>query len=367
MKNFPIKWAILAVATVILLIAGTIMIEISTVRGNQIGIKETWTGGVEDYLYPPKTYFLFPGYSQRIYNYDMTPHVFTLDGFEASSSDNQTVKLRVAAQWHYDHEKIIEIHKQYHTHVDIDGWEDIIEDKIIRRNVIGAITSAVTARTAIDGYSGPGFGSMQAEINKAVTDPQGEIRQQGIIIENVVIESRTLDADYIGEINKRQVAQQRKLRADEETKAAEAEALRAKAEAGADYEKRVVEAKRDAQVEIEASKAAAQKRNNEADAAAYQVTTAANAERSASEARAAAIKALGAAEAEAQRLRLSAYAVPGADQFVQIEVSKSMAEAFKNINGYLPEKMTINLLSDNFMSAVRSVVGGHGIVAPTVR
>lgn len=358
------KWIGLFVGLIITLVVVIILFEVKTVPGNALGVKETFSAGVEDHIYQPKTYFMFPGYSQRMFTYDMTPHVFTLE-LDAKSSDNQKIAIKVAAQWHYDHARIVDIHKQYHTHTDIDGWEDLIEDKIIRRNVIGAITNAVTGHTAIDAYSGPGFVAMQAQINNAVIDPNGEIRQQGIIVENVIVESVKLDDEYIGEINKRQVAQQRTLRAQEEEKAALAESLKAKAEAQADYERRVVEAKRDAQVQIEASQAEAKKKNNEADAAAYQVTTSARAEREAAEARAAAIMALGKANAEAKRLELSAFAVDGAESFVQIKVAEQMALAFKGIQGYLPSDMKINLLSDNFMNSVKSIVGGQ-IQAPSV-
>jgi hypothetical protein len=40
-----------------------------------------------------------------------------------------------------------------------------------------------------------------------------------------------------------------------------------------------------------------------------------------------------------------------------------MAEAFKNIDGYLPQDMTVNLLSDSFLRAVEAVVGGKSAPA----
>ena len=83
--------------------------------------------------------------------------------------------------------------------------------------------------------------------------------------------------------------------------------------------------------------------------------------------RAQAIEALGEAEAEATRLKLSAYSAEGSEAFVRIEVAKSMAEAFENIDGYLPQDMTVNLLGDSFLNAVEAVVGGKAQAAPASR
>lgn len=363
-KNI-VKWVGLLVGLIVTLIVVVILFEVKTVPGNALGIKESFSVGVEDRIYQPKTYFMFPGYSQRIFTYDMTPNTFELEVLDAKSSDNQNVKIKIIGRWHYDPTRLVQIHKDFHTHIDLPDWEKVLEDKAIIPTALDAVRAAVTARTAIEGYSGPGFIAMQKQINDAITDPKNDIGEKGIIVSTTVIASTSLDPEYIGEINKRQVAQQRTLRAQEEEKAALAEAQKAKAEAGADFEKRVVEAKRDAQVQIEASQAEAKKKNNEADAAAYQVTTSARAEREAAEARAAAIMALGKANAEAKRLELSAFAVDGAESFVQIKVAEQMALAFKGIQGYLPSDMKINLLSDNFMNSVKSIVGGR-IQAPSV-
>lgn len=350
-------------------IVAALSVDIVTVEGNQIGIKETWSGGVEEKIYTPQTY-VFPGITQKMFRYDMTPQIFVMndkanderangrqhDSYIAKSSDNQTMAIELALQWHYDQAKIRDIHKQYQTHIGIRDWSNIIEERIIRQNLMGAVNTAATARTAIHAYSGPGFIEMQAEIFDKLTDPNGELRSQGIVVENFVIEKITLDEAYIGEINKRQVAQQRTLRAQEEEKAALAEAQRSKAEAMSDYEKQLVEARRAKEVSILDSEAKAQQQINAATADAEKVVLAANAEREAAEAKAAAILALGTAEAESKRLLLSSYAVPGADSFVQIEIARSMGTAFSGIQGYLPADMQVNLLSENFMKSVTSLM-----------
>ena len=63
-------------------------------------------------------------------------------------------------------------------------------------------------------------------------------------------------------------------------------------------------------------------------------------------------------------MKLSAYAVQGSDNFTRIEISKSMATAFSGIRGYLPEKMTVNLLSGNFADAVDSLLNTRVSINP---
>ena len=367
-KHLPVKLIAATITLVVLLLAGFFVVEVETVAGNQVGVMETWTGGVEKNTLAPRTYFLFPGYTKEVFRYDMTPHVFALTGpnaYSVKSSDNQKVTLEIQMQWRYDPGMIIDIHTHYRAHVGRSDWEQIMEQRLIGPVVMREINVEATARKAIDAYSGEGFVSLQNDISRRLADPSGELRIQGILVENFVIAHVTLDEAYIGEISKRQIAQQAELRAQAEERAALAEAQKAKAEAGADYEKRVVEARRDKEVGVLASEMEAQRQVNDATAAAERVVLAAEAERKAGEARGAAILALGKAEAEATRLKLAAYSEVGSDQFVTVEVAKQVANAFQGVQGYLPEGMGINLLSSNFLDAVRSIVGRSGPTAAT--
>ncbi len=178
-----------------------------------------------------------------------------------------------------------------------------------------------------------------------------------------------LDPKYTEQIVARQVAIQAKLRADEETKTAFAQADKARADAQANYEKVIVEAKRDKEQGILQAEKEKQQKILASEASARQVELAAEAEKNqnvlraegdktSGELRAVAIIALGRAEAEAKKLQLSAYAVPGADAFVKIEVSKQLANAYGNIKGYLPEKMNVTLLTEQFDKGVNVLVGG---------
>jgi len=395
MSKTIISLIALSVVVVFLIIASFVLFDIVTVEGNQIGVKETWSEGVLEDALLPRTYILFPGFTQKIYKYDISSKVFVMndlddqiefgegrryDSYAVQSAEGQDMVVSLNVRWRIDPAKIIIIHKTI---------RDNIEEKVLRPEIMRVVKDQSTIRDAIVAYSGAGLVKLQSDIFERLADPAGELRTRGVIVENFVIEQIGLDPEYVGEIKARQVAIQRELRAHEETKAALAEAEKVKAVAQAEFEKSVVDAKRDKEVGIlsaqkkaeqevlaaqasakqvelaaEASKikivlaAEANARQVELAAEANKIKTvlAAEAEKEAGELTAQAIRAIGIAEAEVTKLKLSAYDVPGAQVFVQIEVAKQMAGAFQNIRGYLPQDMKINLLSESFLDAIQQTV-----------
>ena len=372
------SWLLLAGVggLVIVLLAITLLLfKFETVEGDQIGVLETWMDGIDPTPYPTKTYFLFPGFSKKIYTYPLSIQVFVMndspnqpgdattgrerDSYLVQSAEGQDMHISLNVQWRIDPVKVIDIHKTVRTG---------IEEKMLRPVVMRVVKDQATRRTAIDAYSGAGLVKLQSDIYTDLINAAGELRQRGIIVENFVIEGIRLDPKYIGEITERQVATQRKLKADEQTKAAQAEALRAEAEAQADLKKRIVEAERDKQVGILNAEKEAQQRILSAEAAKKQVILDAEAHqqklvleatgtRDAKLLEAQGILAMGQSEAEAQKLRLSAYAVPGADIFARIEIARWFANGHQNIKGYLPSDMNIYTLGSNFSNAVENLVG----------
>ena len=377
------------IAILVLLVASILSVDVVKVQGNEFGIKETMNGGVEDKVYGSKTYII-PGWNE-MYRYSTTPSIFVMnsrsnderangrpnDSFVTKSLDNQNVTLDLALQWHFNREKGVEIHNSYHAHVGTDDWERIVEERTIRQTLMEAVNTSVNTRRAIDAYSGEGFVKMQADILAKLKDPNNELSQKGIVVETFVIEKIALDTSYIDEITKRQVAQQRELRAAAEEQAALAEARRAKAEAQTEYEQVVMKARQvkeqgvlasegEAQQKINAAKAQAEQQVIEAKGQAEKIVLAANAEREAAEARAAAIRAIGEAEAAAKLANMNAYNSTGAENFVKIEVARSMADAFKGIQGYIPQEMTVNTFTNSWMDALnvfrRPTTGAAGPV-----
>ncbi len=374
-RNSFSKLLALVIIIFIVLSLSPFFIKIATVQGNEVGVLETWSGGVDNKPYPARTYILFPGFTQKIFTYPLSLQVFVMndvngrieefaegrekDAYLVQSAEGQDMHISLSVQWRIDPAKVVQLHQTV---------RDRVAERMLRPVVMRVVKDQATRRSAIEAYSGQGLVQLQSDIFKDLTAQTGELRERGIIVENFVIEGIRLDPKYIGEITERQVAVQRRLKADEQTKAAQAEALRAEAEAQADLKRRVVEAERDKQVgvlkaEKEAQQlilsAEAMKKQTILDAEAKQqrLVLEATGGRDAKLLEAQGILEIGKAEAEAQKLRLSAYAVTGADAFVKVEIAKSMATAHQNVRGYLPDNMSIYTLGNNFMDAVESLMG----------
>lgn len=376
MKN-PVKLVISGIVLVIGLVVLLMTVKIETINGNQLGIMETWSEGVITNIMQPKTYFLTPGFNKHVFKYDASSQVFVMndtpmhveknahgrekDSYLVQSQEGQDMKISLNLRWRLNPEKLVSIHRTVREH---------FEEKIIRPVVLRVVKDEATRMKAIEAYSGEGLVRLQTTIQNSLTG-QGEgkeLAERGIIVENFVIEHIELDPKYIEEIKGKQIATQKTLRAAEEQKAAEAQALVAKAAAQSDFNKQVVEAERDAKVKVTAAQAAMeqqvlsakgeqQKLMITAEGEAKKSVLEAEGKKTAMIATAEGTLAIGKAEAASKELMLKAWAVPGADAFVKVEVAKNIGVAFSGIKGYLPEKMTINTFTDNFMKGLDAGTG----------
>lgn len=337
-----------AIVLVIMTVVTLMLFEIKTVSGNELGVKETWNDGVVNDILQPKTYFLFPGYSQTVYTYDVSSQVYKLSNYKVQSQEGQDLIITARLQWRREPTKLVHQHKTIRNNV---------EQKIIEPVLMRVIKDKATTKKATDAYSGEGLVALQTSILAQLVSTNAEFLEKGFIAENFVIEHIELDPNYITEIKAKQVATQKQLRSIEEQKAADAAALVAKALAQADLNKRVVEAERDKQVMVLQAQAEQEKAVLAAKAEQQKLILEAEGTKQASIAKADGVLAMGKSEAEAQKLRLQAYAVPGADAFVKVEVAKQIAMAYQNIKGYLPADMKLNLLTDSFSKSVDSVTG----------
>lgn len=340
------------------------MVEFKTVKGGQLGVMETWSDGVVDTVFQPKNYFLFPGYSKEIFTYDTTLLRYELPEYQIKSSDNQEMKIEAQIQWRRDPAKLVHHHKTFKGNA---------ETVAIGPAMMSAILRHGTQYKAIDAYSGEGFIQMQSDIQNDLRN-NDSLKSDGIIIETFIINHVQLNPQYVNEIQLRQLASLRQSRALEEQKAAEAEALVAKSKAQADLNVQVVAAERDQQVQVIRSKAEAEKTVIAAKAQAQQVELAANAtkaqiiaeaegKKQAAISEAEGILALGKSKAESQRLQLLAYAVEGADGYIKTKVAESMGQAFSGIKGFLPADMKLQIMANDYNSAV-DVFTGAPIVRP---
>lgn len=372
-KNPLMKLIVVGVVFLILVIGFFLCFDITTIKGNELGVKETWSSGVVNEVYQPKMYFLMPG--ETLFPYDASSQVFVMndkpvqhekaaagrekDAYKVQSSEGQDMTISLNLRWRINPAKLVEIHKTVRND---------IEEKLIRPVVMRVVKDEATRMKAIDAYSGEGLVKLQTSIQTSLTGSGegAELKERGVIVENFVIEHIELDPKYIEEIKGKQIATQQTLRAAEEQKAAEAKALVAKAEAQADFNKKVVEAERDAKVMVTSAQAENEKAIIAAKAEQQKLTLEAEGKKQAMIAVAEGTLAQGKAEAAAKELMLKAWAVPGADAFVKVEVSKNLATGFGNIKGYLPSDMKVNLLTDNFVKAVDTMTGSP-VVSPVVK
>lgn len=369
---------------ILILIVLFIVVSPVTVDGNEVGVLETWMSGVIQTPYPAKTYFLFPGFAQTMYKYPTSLQIFVMndkqeadgeagegrarDAYKVQSSEGQDMWVSLSVQWRIDPSMVVLVHTDIHPPTNKFGayMGEVALRPILQR----VVKDKATLCPAIDAYSGAGLVQLQTDIFNALSDSEGVLRKtKGIIVENFVIEGIELNKDYIGEIIARQIATQKTLKEKEAMKAAEAAALTAKAVAQADLNTQVVAAERDKQIGILKAEEQAQVRVLDAEAKQKEVLLQAEAEkqklvleatgnRDASLLQAEGILAVGKAEAEAKKLQLSAYAVPGADAFVKIEVANAFAQSTKEIKGYLPQDMNVFTLGTHFNEAVELLCKG---------
>lgn len=363
---------ITAISLLVLTLVAALTITVERIEGHQLGVMETWNGGVDDKVYHPKTYFLTP--NEKMFIYDASSQVYVMndqddgtekgegrphDAYLVQSSEGQDMYISTSTRWRRDPAHLVAQHKTIRNDV---------EEKVIRPVLMRIIKDQATSMKAIEAYSGAGLVQLQAAIEKALRgQSEGEgkdLAERGIFIEGFVIERIRLDPKYIEEIKARQIAVQKQLRSVEEQKAAEQAALVAKAEAQAGFERAVVLAKQEAEVTVTKAQADNEKSILAAKAEKEKSILEAEGKKMAQIAMAEGTLAMGKAEAEAKRLLLEAWAVPGAEAFVQVEVAKHAAEAFKGIQGYIPESMTINTLSGSFVEAVKAIATGKATSTP---
>ena len=359
--------------------------DAETVEGNEIGVLETWGGGVSSIPLQPKSY-LINRCTESVYRYSTSTQIFVMnnvssrhdkvsagreqDAYTVQSSEGQDLIISLNLQWRIDPVKVIEIHKTVRNN---------IEEKLIRTALMKIVKDEATTYTAIDAYSGPGLVKLQAAIFNKLHDPKFcNLKERGIIVEGFVIERIDLDQKYVAEIRDKQVAVQRRLRFEEEQKTAVAQVEKVKAETVAEAQKAIANAQRDKEVGIlEAEKrkqqmildaeAEKQKMVIAADAQKQKLIAEAQGQRDADLLKAQGTIALGEADAKAQKLKYEAYNVAGAENYVKVEVAKHMASAVQNIKGYLPNNVSYSLIAADYMKSIGLLTGTREATAPAAK
>jgi regulator of protease activity HflC (stomatin/prohibitin superfamily) len=345
--NSTRKLITVLIVLAILCIVAMASVRWEVVKGNELGIKETFSGGVQANVLQPKTYMLYRGW-EDIFQYDMSSQVYDLNDYKVQSVEGQDLTIKLSLRYRLDPAQLVQVHKTLRTD---------IAKKVIEPTVQRVVKDEATRLKATDAYSGEGLVKLQSTIQTDLANPANELRGRGVIVETFVIRHIDLDPKYIDVIKMKQIATQEQLAAVEEQKAAEAKALVAKSLAQADLNKKVVEAERDAKVQVLAAQADMEKAVLAAKGDQQKSTLEAEGKMQAAISEAKGIEALGRAKAEAQRLQLQAYDVKGADAYVMVEVAKSVSAGMQNIQGFLPANMSVSVISEDVLKSVQTLVG----------
>jgi regulator of protease activity HflC (stomatin/prohibitin superfamily) len=330
------------------------------IEGHERGVVQNWTDGVLPETLGPGTHFYFP-LTTKIYKYNIGTEKFIMgnkalyngDGsdyvdFQAvtfttgGNGKEQPATFSVTLQYNLDASKLVDLHKAAQLKYD---------DLVIKPALTRIISDMSTTQTVLDFYSGEGRVNLQKNIERAITD-HPELSKLGIIVNTFVIDDISLDPKYVAEITGRQIATQQKLRAIEETAAAEESAKKAQADAQADKNKRVVAAEASAKEQTLAAEAAKQKTVLDAQAKAEEVKTLAEASRFQKEQDAKGLLAKGMAEAQVDlEKKKSKYDGEAGARQAMVEIEQARTERLKNfkVSGVIPEGAAMTLINgDNF-------------------
>lgn len=380
----------LAILAVVGAVISLFFVGWTTIEGNQVGVQETMSNGVLSTPLAPKMYF-YNRFTTKIYPYDTSGRVFVMndksdahepfangrraDSLEVNSLDNQRVTFHVTVTWRIDPAQVVQLHKNY---------RDSIEERLIRPEVVNEVGVRATLQNAIDLYSGPKLNELRDVVTRELRDPNGKLAKSGVIVDRFVIEKPKLNPEYEKVIESRQLAIAQESQAREQAKANQSIADAAKAAALKQQYETLVAAETAAKQQVIAQQAASEKATIETKANALNTVTQqeaaakvvvinakAEADRQVaiSEAakqaeinRAVGIEAVGKAEAEANKLKLASWAVPGAENFVKVEVSKQFAAGLNNVR-FFPANATFNTVAKDFGGGLSLLVGQDGQAA----
>ena len=352
------------IASVALLIFTVMTFSWTTVDGNERVVVQDWKSGIQKEVLSSGTHFYAPMTtkhfkynvgvgklilgSQEVYgreNVDFPALTVTVGG----NGKEQPAGFSVTLQYRLNPTNLLELHNSV---------QGDYEALLIKPALSRIISDASTKKEVLDFYSGQGRVDLQNEIERAITD-EDSLKKVGIVVETFVIDDISLDQSYVDEIRGRQLATQKRLRAVEETKAAEEDAKKAQAEGQAEKFRRIVKAEAEKEEKIRAAEAKAKEIELNAAAQAKQVElasaadkikvmNAAEADRFRKEQDAAGVLALGMAQAKVEEERKkSKYDGEAGARQASIEIEQAKTDRFKNvaIKGVVTEK-TMMMITD---------------------
>ena len=278
---------ILGLGTLGSLITLAFLLNWVKIEGVERAVIQNWNTGVQEEVLASGTHFYIP-LTTTPYIYDVGSSKFIMGKGEYYSGEGddkvdypaftltvggegqeQPVTFSVTLNYQLDPSKLVALHNKAQSNY---------EDLVIKPNITRLISNAATTKSVLSFYSGTGRVELQNEIENAITSHPA-LAEIGIIVDTFVIDSIDLDPAYVAEIQGRQLATQKRLKAIEERKAADEVAKRVEAEAQADKLKRIVAAEASKQEAIKGAEASKAKRVLASEAEAKEIENKAKAER----------------------------------------------------------------------------------------
>ncbi len=350
------------VGAVLTLLVFSMFVSCVRVEGHERAVVQNWSNGVLPETLGPGTHFYIP-MTTTVYKYNVGTEKFIMgnkDLYTGSGSDyvdfpavtfttggngkEQPATFSVTLQYQLEVSKLVELHQ---------SAQQNYEDRIIKPALTRIISDMSTTLTVLDFYSGEGRVKLQKSIENAITT-HPELSKVGIVVTTFVIDDIMLDPKYVAEITGRQIATQQKLRAIEETAAAEETAKKVQAEAQAEKNKRIVAAEASAKEQTLAAEAEKQKTVLAAQAEGSRVKELAEASRFQKEQDAKGLLAQGMAEAQvALEKKKSKYEGESGRLQAQVEIEIARTERLKNfkVTGVIPEGTAMTLINGEGFSA----------------
>lgn len=340
------------VGLILLFLVGWNFFALVKIEGNEIAVIQDWSKGVLDKTLASGTHF-YQNWAWDIYIYDIGTQKITFDSFnnkdaewpsipvEVGENGGQKAQISISCNYRLNPEKVVSIHKA--------GIGKTYESVILKREIVDTVNEIARPHaSALELYSGTGFVKFKNDVDAALKE-NIFLKSKGIEIENTIIYQVHLDPEYEKEIAGKQIAQQQKLRKQEETKAAEEEAKRIFAMSQANVEKVRQEAEAQKIITVKNAEAQAEQQVLQAQAEKKKRVALAEGERDANLALASGILAVGEAEAKVQALkREGLYAGESGARRAEVEIATAQAEKLKGLFqgvNIVPEKTILNTMA----------------------
>ena len=375
------KWlGIGIVIAIVVLFAGVICVDVVQIEGYEVGVVHKWWGGVQDKPLRDGLHFVWWGKCVKInigtqkitFAKQLTDDVAGKDTADneydrielsCGSSGGQKAWAILTAVYHLDPGLAVQLYK--------DNLHKTYRYVVMKRTIIEVVNKLARPQEALVIYSGVGFNTLKDNIDKEV-QTHDVLVSRGIVVENCTLYDIELDDAYETEIQDKQLAKQKKLRAIEETSAAVEEAKKTKAEQQIMVEKRTAEAQAKKIEVVTQAEGSAEQEVLKATAAAKQVTLAAEAEKEQSRlrgegeklmkiAQADGERALGLAEAEVEKAKRDAmYADAAGAIRAQVEIAQHQASLVKNALS------VVKVIPSDLLSAFLSEYIGDAAILPSL-